>query len=72
MVCTYFLSLCCKHIYFIIVDDRHVPDENNTELKDVKYSAYSIENVAWFIASCTVFYYTEFPVAVWYDPRVKR
>ena len=35
-------------------------------------SAYSIQNILWLIASIGVFYYTDFYLAVRYDPRVNR
>lgn len=33
---------------------------------------YSIQNVLWMMGSIALFYYTDFYIAVRYDPRVNR
>ena len=35
-------------------------------------SAYSIQNILWLIAAIGVFYYTNFYLAIRYDPRINR
>ena len=37
-----------------------------------KESAYSIQNVLWLIAAIGVLYYTDFYLAIRYDPRINR
>ena len=37
-----------------------------------KESAYSIQNILWLIAAIGVFYYTDFYLAIRYDPRINR
>ena len=37
-----------------------------------KESAYSIQNILWLIAAIGVFYYTDFYLAIIYDPRINR
>lgn len=46
--------------------------EKKFEKYRTKDYPYSIQNILWFIGSIALFYYTDFYVAVRYDPRVNR
>jgi len=38
----------------------------------VPKSPYTIQNVIWIVAAIAVFYFTDLPIAVLYDPRIYR
>lgn len=61
---------------FTLSENMDAKTRQKFEKKFEKYRSrdypYSIQNVLWLIGSIALFYYTDFYVAVRYDPRVNR
>ncbi|KAL3865145.1 hypothetical protein ACJMK2_006766 [Sinanodonta woodiana] len=52
-------------------DKKEKFDKEHRKYKKTE-SPYSIQNILWLIASMATFYYSDFYLAVTYDPRVNR